>query len=113
MAQHRSDLTLSIDDDLKARGEALFSSLGMNFSAAVNAFVRKSIKEGKIPFEIDDALEPHDFAYCKELEEQDPYFDRAEQADIRRAAAEAEEGKVVRFDPIRETAAIARARLSE
>jgi DNA-damage-inducible protein J len=112
MAQNQADLTVRIDNDLKANGEALFRSLGMNFSTAVSVFVRQSLKQGKIPFDVDDAPEPHDFAYSKELEEQDPYFDRATQVELRRAIAEAEEGKVVRFDPLRETTATARARIN-
>jgi DNA-damage-inducible protein J len=112
MAQNQSDLTVRIDNDLKASGEALFRSLGMNFSTAVSVFVRQSVKLGKIPFDVDDAPEPHDLAYSKELEKQDPYFDRATQAELRRAIAEVEESKVVRFDPLRETTATARAHLN-
>ena len=112
MAQNQTtDVTVRLDNDLKTSGEALFRSLGMNFSTAFNVFVRQSVKQGKIPFEIDDEPEPPGFVYSKELEEQDPYFDRATQAKLRRAIEEAETGEVTRFDPLRETTAAARASL--
>lgn len=38
--------------DLKAQADALFSELGMNLTTAFNIFVRQSIREGGIPFEI-------------------------------------------------------------
>ena len=41
-----------MDSDLKARADALFSELGMNLTTAFNIFVRQSIREGGIPFEI-------------------------------------------------------------
>jgi len=65
-----------------------------------------------IPIDDDDISEPHGFAYSKELEEQDAYFDIATQTKLLRAIAEAEDGNVVRFDPLRETVATAKARLN-
>jgi DNA-damage-inducible protein J len=53
MAQ--DELTLNIDSDLRASGEALFKSLGMDFSSAVNVFVREAVTQGKIPFDVDDS----------------------------------------------------------
>ena len=41
-----------MDSDLKAQADALFSELGMNLTTAFNIFVRQSIREGGIPFEI-------------------------------------------------------------
>jgi len=41
-----------MDSDLKAKADALFSELGMNLTTAFNIFVRQSIREGGIPFEI-------------------------------------------------------------
>jgi len=53
MAQ--DELTVNIDSDLKASGEALFKSLGMNFSSAVNAFVKEAVTQGRIPFDVGDS----------------------------------------------------------
>ena len=41
-----------MDSDLKAQADALFSERGMNLTTAFNIFVRQSIREGGIPFEI-------------------------------------------------------------
>ena len=41
-----------MDSELKAPADALFAELGMNLSTAFNIFVRQSIREGRIPFDI-------------------------------------------------------------
>ena len=43
---------IRMDADLKAQADALFAELGMNLSTAFNIFVRQSLREGGIPFEI-------------------------------------------------------------
>ncbi|MCL1908183.1 MAG: type II toxin-antitoxin system RelB/DinJ family antitoxin [Holophagaceae bacterium] len=50
MAQ--TDLLVQMDEELKASGEELFDSLGMNLSTAISVFVSQSVRLGKIPFEI-------------------------------------------------------------
>ncbi len=45
-----------MDSELKNQAEALFSELGMNISTAFNIFVRQSIRQGGIPFEITTAM---------------------------------------------------------
>ena len=47
-----TNISIRMDSDLKAQAEALFSELGMNLSTAFNIFVRQSLREGGIPFEI-------------------------------------------------------------
>lgn len=41
-----------MDSELKSQADALFAELGMNLSTAFNIFVRQSIREGRIPFDI-------------------------------------------------------------
>lgn len=41
-----------MDTELKKQADALFNALGMNLSTAFNIFVRQSLREGGIPFEI-------------------------------------------------------------
>ena len=41
-----------MDYELKAQADALLAELGMNLSTAFNIFVRQSIREGRIPFDI-------------------------------------------------------------
>lgn len=41
-----------MDKDLKEQAESLFTELGMNMTTAFNIFLRQSVRQGKIPFEI-------------------------------------------------------------
>jgi len=52
----QSDLTVRIDDDLKASGEELLRNIGVSWSAVFSAFISYSVKQGKIPAEIDNEL---------------------------------------------------------
>lgn len=47
-----SNLTLTIDDKVKCEADALYKSLGMSMSTAVNIFFRKSLQVGGIPFAV-------------------------------------------------------------
>ena len=47
-----TNINSRMDSDLKAQADALFGELGMNLSTAFNIFVRQSIRDGGIPFEI-------------------------------------------------------------
>lgn len=52
MAERTTNISIRMDADLKAQADALFSEFGMNLSTAFNIFVRQSLREGKIPFDI-------------------------------------------------------------
>ncbi len=52
MSTNVANVSFRIDADLKNEAEALFDSLGMNMTTAFNVFLRQSIREGGIPFEI-------------------------------------------------------------
>lgn len=47
-----SNVSFRIDSDLKAQADSLFSALGMNMTTAFNIFLRQSVREGCIPFDI-------------------------------------------------------------
>lgn len=47
-----TNISIRMDTELKAQAEKLFAELGMNISTAFNIFVRQSLREGGIPFEI-------------------------------------------------------------
>ena len=47
-----TNINIRMDSDLKAQADELFGELGMNLSTAFNIFVRQSIRDGGIPFEI-------------------------------------------------------------
>ena len=48
----KTTIRIRMYSDLKAQADALFNELGMNISTAFSIFVRQSLREGKIPFEI-------------------------------------------------------------
>lgn len=52
MAASTTNISIRMDSDLKAQADALFEELGMSLSTAVNIFVRQSLREGRIPFDI-------------------------------------------------------------
>lgn len=52
MASSTTNISIRMDSDLKAKADALFGELGMNLSTAFNVFVRQSLREGRIPFDI-------------------------------------------------------------
>lgn len=47
-----TNISIRMDAGLKAQADALFSEFGMSLSTAFNIFVRQSLRDGKIPFEI-------------------------------------------------------------
>ena len=47
-----SNVSFRIDSDLKAQADSLFAQLGMNMTTAFNIFLRQSVREGRIPFEV-------------------------------------------------------------
>lgn len=53
-----TNINIRIDKDLKEQADFFFSELGLNMSSAFNIFVRQSLRQGKIPFEISLASDP-------------------------------------------------------
>ena len=76
-----TNLNIRIDRELKEKAEAFFSELGLNMSSAFNIFVRQSLRQGKIPFELSLAA--------------DPFYSSANMAVLRKSIQEAYEGKLV------------------
>ena len=64
-----TNLNIRIDKDLKERAEDFFGELGMSMTTAINIFMRQSLRQGKIPFEI--AV--------------DPFYSKSNQARLREA----------------------------
>ena len=52
MSANITNVSFRIDSNLKNDADALFESLGMNMTTAFNIFLRQSVREGGIPFEI-------------------------------------------------------------
>jgi DNA-damage-inducible protein J len=47
-----TNLSIRIDRDLKDEADQVFTALGMNLTTAITVFVRQSVRQKKIPFEI-------------------------------------------------------------
>ena len=52
MAGNTTNISIRMDTELKAQADALFAELGMNISTAFNIFVRQSLREGGLPFNV-------------------------------------------------------------
>ena len=46
------NVTLRIDDELKAQAEELFEDIGLSLNAACRMFLKKAVQEQRIPFEL-------------------------------------------------------------
>ena len=47
-----ANLNIRTDKEVKAAAEAIFEELGMNMTTAVNIFLRQTIRENGIPFDV-------------------------------------------------------------
>lgn len=45
-------ITIRIDEDLKKKSDQLYESLGLSLSAAIKIFLKQSIRESGLPFEL-------------------------------------------------------------
>lgn len=52
MAGNTSNVSFSIDSELKEQADLLFTNLGIDMTAAFHIFLRQSVREGGIPFEV-------------------------------------------------------------
>lgn len=76
MAQ--TNISIRIDEDLKKQFEKFCSDTGMTMTTAFNIFVKKAVKEQRIPFEITA----------------DPFYSTANMERLGKAIKDAEEGKL-------------------
>lgn len=53
MQKKYSTVKIKIDSQLKKDANNLFKELGLNMSTALNIFLRQSVREGQIPFELE------------------------------------------------------------
>ena len=70
-------LSIRVDSDDKRRFEEFCNETGMNVSVAVNMFMKKVIREQRIPFEINT----------------DPFYSEANMARLYNSIADVENGK--------------------
>lgn len=51
-ATNMTNLNIRTDKEVKAAAEKIFEALGLNMTTAVNIFLRQSIRENGIPFDL-------------------------------------------------------------
>ena len=47
-----TNLSIRLDKELKEQADQVFSEMGMSLTTAINVFVRQTVRQRKIPFEI-------------------------------------------------------------
>lgn len=47
-----ASINIRIEPEIKSKAEELFSSCGITLSDAINIFIRRSLMEGRIPFDV-------------------------------------------------------------
>lgn len=52
MINNTTNISIRMDSELKKQADILFEELGMSITTAFNIFVRQTLREGKIPFDI-------------------------------------------------------------
>jgi DNA-damage-inducible protein J len=83
-----AQVNIRIDDELKARADALLEELGLNMTTAFNMFIRQTVRQGGIPFEITTKI--------------DPFYSKSNMEVLRQSIQEANEGKLNAHELIEE-----------
>ncbi|MFP3091036.1 type II toxin-antitoxin system RelB/DinJ family antitoxin [Treponema sp. TIM-1] len=85
-----------MNSELKKQAEELFNELGMNMSTAITIFVRQSVRQRKIPFEISIPAPLIRAGYTiPSGEEDDPFYSEKNLRHLQASIKELEDGKVV------------------
>ncbi len=74
-----AQISLRVDDEVKRDAERTLDDIGLSMSAAINIFLKKIVRENRIPFELTA----------------DPFYDRENIAELERRVAEIRSGKSV------------------
>ena len=82
-------VTIRVDEDIKRRFEQFCVDVGLNLSVAVNLFIRASLRERKIPFQIESSESSNGLTLLREMralaEERGFMSDEEIQAEIQAA----------------------------
>ncbi len=81
-----TNISIRMDKELKERAELVFGEMGMNMTTAFNIFVRQTLRQGKIPFEI----------------QTDPFYSESNMKVLLQSIREADEGKLTEHELIEE-----------
>ena len=81
-----AQVNIRIDDELKIRADNIFEELGLNMTTAFTMFIRQTIRQGGIPFEITTRT--------------DPFYSEENMKVLRQSIKEANEGKLTAHELI-------------
>jgi len=83
-----AQVNIRIDDDLKVRADNIFNELGLNMTTAFTMFIRQTIRQGGIPFEV--------------TTRKDPFYDAENMKVLLKSIQEANKGKLTAHELIEE-----------
>ena len=83
-----AQVNIRIDDELKTRAENIFEELGLSMTTAFSIFIRQTIRQGGIPFEITTNV--------------DSFFNAENMKVLYRSIKKAEEGKLTAHELVEE-----------
>ena len=63
-------VTIRVDEDIKRRFEEFCNDVGLNMSVAVNLFIRASLRERRIPFQIESPAPSNGLTLLREMRAQ-------------------------------------------
>jgi len=81
-----AQVNIRIDDSIKKQADILFDELGLNITTAFNIFVRQTIRQGRIPFDITIHT--------------DPFYSENNMQVLKQSIKEADEGKLTEHELI-------------
>ena len=53
-----AQVNIRIEDNIKEKADVLFAELGLSMTSAFNIFIKQTIRQGGIPFEITTNVDP-------------------------------------------------------
>jgi len=83
-----AQVNIRIDDDLKVRADNIFNELGLNMTTAFTMFIRQTIRQGGIPFEV--------------TTRNDPFYSDENMKVLRKSIQDVKEGKLTAHELIDE-----------
>jgi len=63
-------VTIRVDEDIKRKFEEFCADVGMNMSVAMNMFIRASLRENRIPFQIESSKHSFGLTLLREMREE-------------------------------------------
>lgn len=74
-----AQINFRVDDDLKRNAERAFDDMGINMSTALNIFLKRVVRENRIPFDLSG----------------DPFYSEENLSELKKRITEIESGKAI------------------